>query len=578
MFHHANSGARNVTHRWIQAKCDHTAHDHPFVDTETGLVIDPETGEVLGHSDFLDALTPDQVESLACQHTCPNAQSLQEVANRLIADAWDYLQIPDVQHWAMDSYVLQTHYRARSWGKLVDIDPDHLPEDHPYRERTIKAGLRSSGKPAGGKAVKPDHWAVARALREEWERRQESSSEDSPAPKSRRPPAVGPTMPGAFTRFDSTFPQIGPDLRARHTVDAGATNGFVGAGRSRRSSIANGRDKHTLVACDFLPDGTPIPPFLRSFAVTTAGGAKAASALTAFTRAQESGAEVRTVRLDRIYTVETAEALARPAAAAGVDLIIDLKGDQRRPRPWQPGVIFVDGFFFTSGIPEALLELPRWPMSCSREVRQAHHQAFDERAAFAFQKNRTLPSGTIQFRGPCYVSEAKRDRFGRLISYRTDRVTARCPNHPDFRALPRHLPKTSCTPESDCICGRTFTVDPEALPNTYEPLLWGTTKWSAVYHRRNLVESFNSVEQYHRRVDAHTIQVRDKKWDLMHLFVALGTMFVMFYNWMARLGAPRDATVDPLDPEVVRACLARVTTPTPPGRAPAQRRSARATE
>lgn len=487
----------------------------------------------------------------------PHVRSVEDVANDLLGRLWTYLGIPESPDWALDSYVIPTHYRARSWGSMLDLDPESLPDQDPMRERTVATTATTRRKPQGGDTPRAAHWDAAERLRAEWLLHETADGRRDPA--SRKPLPVGPTMPGPFTRTDPDYPMVGPDLRARHTADPGAANGYVGAGRSRRAEIVNGRDKHALAACGILPDGSPIPPFARSFATAPAGNDKVQPALSAIIRAQRSGATVTTVRLDRIYTVSAAEALQNPARRLGVQLIKDLKQDQRRVRPVRPGVLLIDGFFFTAGTPTALYDIPRWAVNTPATERNALTWRFDQRAAYAFQRSQVLPSGAIQFRGPCYVSQATRDARERLDEYRSDRVTARCPNHPDFLSLPRHLPLTTCTKGVPCMCSRTFSIHPDDLPNNYEELIWGTSAWAEDYYRRNLVESFNAVDQYHLGLRRHSIRVQAARWDLMHMFHALAGLFLAFRNWMIRLGAPPDC--DPLLPDVIGACLARTMQP-----------------
>jgi predicted Co/Zn/Cd cation transporter (cation efflux family) len=99
------------------------------------------------------------------------------------------------------------------------------------------------------------------------------------------------------------------------------------------------------------------------------------------------------------------------------------------------------------------------------------------------------------------------------------------------------------------------------LPSSYEPLHYGTSKWAKAKGNRNVVESYNSVEQFHRRVHKHSIRVRAHKWDFMHALLNAAIFIKTFYNWLIRLGAWAIEDYHPLDMPVVRKCMQLVSTP-----------------
>ena len=138
-----------------------------------------------------------------------------------------------------------------------------------------------------------------------------------------------------------------------------------------------------------------------------------------------------------------------------------------------------------------------------------------------------------------------------------------CINSPYIHLLPRTIPATTCTKGQPCGCSKTITIKPDEIPNSCEPLLWGTTKWASEYHRRNLSEAAFSVEQHHYGLGRHSIRVRAHKWDLAFAIVNLATFIRQFHSLVMRLGAH---ALDPgyhsaLDPDVFTLALERVLTP-----------------
>lgn len=142
-------------------------------------------------------------------------------------------------------------------------------------------------------------------------------------------------------------------------------------------------------------------------------------------------------------------------------------------------------------------------------------------------------------------------------------VKVQCPNSMYRTIVSSSLPVTSCKPGEPCGCSLSLTVPATDLPSSYEPLLWGTSAWSARYFRRNLVESYNSVEEYHCSIDKHSIRVRGDKWELVHLFLVLNVWYRLLRSWLYREGAH---ALDPDDyphgapnhPEVIAAVIARL--------------------
>jgi hypothetical protein len=499
-----------------------------------------------------------------------------DLGNKLLADLWDYLGIPDPQVYALDSYVIRTHYATRSYGGTANIDPLNMPESERDQADTVpddgtKAPKRVAASPKTGrkkkswksKATTAQQRQAMTDLREGWQ------PEPNPDPRSRKYPDPGPTAPGSFTRIDPAFPFIGPEGRLLSTHDTGAANTFQGAGSSRRSGIVDGRDKHALVASGFLPDGTPFPPFVRAFTCAMGGSSKAKAGITTWETAIRFGAKPIEITSDRGYEDTDLAPFMANARSHGIAIVHDLNSYQRICVPAAPGVDFIDGYYFTAGMPAGLDALP-WPSyDVTKDERDAALQRFDHRSAFSFRPMTEWKDGKQRLRGPACPTHVDKNAAG--VPVAAHGMTVRCVNAKYFHLSARHLPQTACAKGTPCACSSTFTIYEASLPSSYEPLLFGTTTWYRRYGRRNLGESFNSQEQYHFRLNKHSIRVKAERWDLAHAFISAGLFILAFFRWMQRLGAWSldDEHFDTFDPDVIESCLHVVGIPpkphSPPG-------------
>jgi len=522
-----------------------TAHDHRFVLDHD--VWSPD-GEWICST---DSLTETERAETSCTSTCPHSTDAERLGNRLLGRLWEFTGIPDSDRWAVDSMVAETHFATRSHGAAADINPNYLPDSEKHRVR----GKRRSRKPPGGRTVANATQKAALSLA--------ASFRPPPShPCSRRPPLAGPLAPGAFTRISPEFPQIAPDGRLLHTKDPGARNAFRGSGNSRPSEIVNGRDHHALVSSGRFPDGTPMPPFTRAYRATPGGDIKHAALLVLLTHAEETGVTPSIFTADRIYTISTPQDLHQPLAKRGWTLVRDLKKDQRPNRQWFAGVHYFDGWWFTSGTPTGLRDIPQPDRNATSEELTASQSQFDHRSAFAFRSNGTTSAGNLRLRGPAIPDAITRDpETGDVTAVRGVRV--RCRNSPYFSLLPRTIPATTCKQDEPCGCSTTLTINTKKIPSSCEPLLWGTTRWTKEYGRRSLSESAFSQSQFHSGFDRHSIRVRAAKWDLAFAVVQLALFVQQFHSFVMRLGAH---SLDPgyhsaLDPEVFIPAMSRVLTP-----------------
>lgn len=533
--------------------------DHPVFDSDSGLVYDAETGEVVADARLIDN---DAVAcATACRATCPARRNLEEVMNRLIGEMWRALRLPMPDDIGMDSYVVGTHFGARSWGGYVDIDPDHVPEsDKPARARLEPEKKAKSGSNSRKRQRDRASGATAAQYRSALRQRAAWETPDPRPAKSRRPEPIGPTAVGDFGRIDEAFPQIGPTGRIHHTIDPYSATGYRGAGRSRHSGFANGRDFHGVAATGTFPDGTPCPSLLLGYATCAAGGQKPEPTLDALRRARHNGIPVGTnLTLDRAYTSGQREAFEAQAEALGFRTIKSLTDSQRAMTVVSPHVVMIDGTYFTVGLPDDMMQLPAVGRKDNRQERDQKTLAFDKRLAFAFQVHHE-DGMTIRFRGPCTVSEPVRDQFGRLTSWRKGRLTARCVNHPDFAQMPVALPKTTCTSGVPCGCSSTFTVPKADLPAAYMPVAFMATKWHTLYGPRSLTETQHSNAMLHNGEGRHHYRVTGPKWDVMHGLWKVGVLLSDIHHLLMRMGVAPQHT---LDPEAIRQVTDALAVPHP---------------
>lgn len=527
-------------------------HNHLFVLDDEVWTPDGE------HAGLLADVPEDRRDALDCTDTCPLGISMQQLGNRMLTAFWTYTGLPDSDSYAIDSSVVETHFAAKSYGSVADIAKDYVAEEDKDKVGSFRDGqMTKIQKTKGGPITKQTREHVD-TLRQEW------VTQPKPArdPRSRTPAPVGPVVYGDFHRDNPNFPQIGADGRLVHTKDPGARATYRGAGSSRPSQITNGRDQHSLVPSGLLPDGSPFPPFNRAYNATAGGHDKADSIITLLRQAVDLGVEPGTVTADRIYTYMPAEKFARIADYECWTLVRDLKEIQRKPQQWAAGINYEDGWWVTSGMPPGLSGLPRWPMVSTKEVRTQHHEAFDKRRPFTFRIHSRLADGGFRLRGPAIPDQVTVDEVtGQATSVRGVRV--RCPNSPYFHLIPRTVPQTTCTKGQPCGCSKTLTVHAHEIPNSCEPLIWGTTAWAREYARRNLSEASFSLDEYHYGRTKDSIRVRAHKWDFAFAMLTLANFIRTFHSWVMRLGAH---ALDPgyysaLDPAVFTVAVARVLTP-----------------
>lgn len=522
---------RHITDRQVDYLFTRMATAFPHIPPDPTVVV----GDMVVNVETGEMVAPEERPAAEVVAETP---SVERVGNRLLAALWDFVGLPPADEWALDSYVAETHYGARSYGGFRDIDPAWVAND----DRPRANGTRADALAYHAAWADVEHPARDR--------------------QSRRPAPVGPEVPGDFTRVRPGFPQAGPDGRLRHTVDAGAGTAYSGAGRYRSSAFLNGRDKHTIVAAGFLPNGDPYPPLLRTYTAVLGGESRVDAGLLAFAYGNTNGigAGQRHSGLDRIYTA--ADEFEKESRRLGWTLTKSLTEHQQTVLPWATGVILVDGFWYSDGLPDRLRELPARPRNVTADVLAALEAKYDKRIPFAYRHHGVdKTTGNLRLRGPAVPKRITRNASGEVV--RVTGMSVACPNSPYYHLAPADLPLTACHPDRVCGCSKTITIKVADIPSSYEPTLWGSSRWARRYGRRNLVESFNAVEKHHYKFTKHSIRVRAHKWDLAHLFLTIAVWVQQVRRWLLRQGAytvdPGDVPGGALNPNVVTAVIGRVT-------------------
>lgn len=253
------------------------------------------------------------------------------------------------------------------------------------------------------------------------------------------------------------------------TTFFGARNGFRGAGASRRSEIANGRDKHALVTSGRFPDGSTCPPLLAAYTLRPGGSDKHDAAITTIDLATRNGITLNTISADRGYPANT---FGHAARLRGIEPSFDQLEHQHRTRIFSNNILEIDGGFFTDGTPTPLRKLDRFTRNMPTSQRGALTKKYDQRTAFAYRRNGTTNSGAYRFRGPAIPDRITTNTLG--ITTTATGMRVNCPNSPYTNLAGPTIPTTDCTPGQPCGCSLTFTIKEHDYPphtnnNTTEP-------------------------------------------------------------------------------------------------------------
>ena len=528
----------------------HTDHDHPDVNVITGEVFD-------------------------CDPGCPSRFDVNTLNDALADAAWEVLELPDCDTWAVDSTLLESHYRRFGRGTAADVDFDsveartaahaagqtdafqvtaayvHVPEGErvkPWSEPddTVTGQARRGAAEdiadnrrrnrskkitaGGGKALSRQQ-ARTRAT-EEYQRWADANPTPKPRKGTRKDPRTvpaGPTATGDVRSYHPAFPAIGPDGRMVPTKSPWARDGFQSGVNNSPKQILAGGDLHVLTASGHAPDGRPLPPFARRFRFMPAGENKGRPVVDAVLGAITDGVTVTDLQADRGMTILDPENFARPLHHAHVNVHKDLHPMQRGLQGWHHGALMLDGWFFSGAMPEHQWELPGTTMNSTRTEREAVHRAHDKR---------------LREWGYLSLGPAQADGSQRLQGP-ARHLVKRCPNYgPSWRLSPSKYDETGCTPGEDCGCGRTITVTADLQERMRQPHVWMTTPWAAAYYRRNLVESYNSWVEYHRNLRRGALRVVTLGRSRSYLGLWLvGSLIAQARNWRQAEKQPQPAVL-----------------------------------
>lgn len=172
-----------------------------------------------------------------------------------------------------------------------------------------------------------------------------------------------------------------------------------------------------------------------------------------------------------------------------------------RPGP-RPGIIVVDGGYFSDALPESLRDLDLYRPGMTAHEKLDLASQYDARARYAFTPmGAPTANGRLRLRGPAI----------------TGRV--RCRNYPASMRLARTAdhPTTAC--QTTCGCGRTATISLDEWSRLWQWPLYGTTAWLVSYDRRVAVESTNAELKSNRfRLARGSVKV----WGLARTSVLVG--------------------------------------------------------
>lgn len=118
---------RQVAHLFgeIAAAFNNQKHDHAVIQGEFVLAAGG-TGEIL--SEVCDVDKDDLVD-YKCHPQCRAYMTMERMGNILLAALHRHLGIPESDRYALDSYLLPTHFATLSWGAKADIDPAWVSDE-----------------------------------------------------------------------------------------------------------------------------------------------------------------------------------------------------------------------------------------------------------------------------------------------------------------------------------------------------------------------------------------------------------------------------------------------------------------
>lgn len=530
----------------------HADHDHPDADVLTGEVLD-------------------------CDPGCPARFDLDALNDALADAAWEVLDLPDCDSYAVDSTLVESHYRRYGRGTAVDVDVDF--DSVEARTAALAAGQTDAFRVPSAQLKVPDDarvepWSApddtltsrarraattndavnrrmnrsrkvaaaggkvlsAREAREKGIKAHREWAKANPLPRPRkgtrndpRTMPAGPTVTGDVRSYHPDFPALGPDGRTVPTQSPWVRDGYHSGTNNDPKGIKAGGDLHVLTTSGFAPDGKPLPPFARRHRFMPAGENKGQPVVDAVLKTLGAGVTVNEMQADRGMTILDPENFARPLRQAGVAVHKDLHPQQRRMQGWHNGALMLDGWFFSAAMPKHLWTLAAPERNASKAEREAVYQEHDKR----LKEWGYLSLGPVQADGRQRLQGPAR------------RLVKRCPNYgPSWRLNPSKYDDTGCTPGDECGCGRTVTVTGDLQERMRQPHVRMTTPWGRAYHRRNLVESYNSWNKFHRDLRRGSLRVVTLHRTRAYLGLWLvGNLIAQPRNWRQGENQPQPAVL-----------------------------------
>ncbi|KXF50720.1 hypothetical protein AXA44_18255 [Rhodococcus sp. SC4] len=298
---------------------------------------------------------------------------------------------------------------------------------------------------------------------------------DSPPPPDHPLAPPDPNHPHARRRgHHLPDAPVGADGRYIYTIDIDARMGWRSP-EFEETMFFCGFDLHVVTDVVSAPGQLPVVHVARSMNLSPAGSNKGLSGLPAVEALGDRIGKPRHLIADRAYNFVTDDKFAIPVWRLGYTTIYDLHPNQRGTHPGPDGTptIWIDGTLYSASLPAGLEDLDPIDVDMMDEVRARVERRHQARQAYAFVPHGARqPDGARRYRGPA-VSPAR----------------VRCPNNPISMRAPQSVPTTSCTPGTECGCGRTRTLSDTDYPDMRMPFQHGTLAWEASYHRRVGIES-----------------------------------------------------------------------------------------
>lgn len=239
-----------------------------------------------------------------------------------------------------------------------------------------------------------------------------------------------------------------------------------------------------------------------------------------------SGIEVDLVLADRGFSQST-ELFLEELRNIGLPLVYDLKSTQQGYQGMVNGLLQIDGWLFLPSLPKKYWHLKRPAVTATDAEKAEYLHLVDSRADWALRVKQTLPGDPngarkLQLYSPVTKGSSPKG-FG-----------IRCPSCPKSMANPNpklKLCRQGCKPGQGCAT-KTIIWGAAQAPDTYQPLVFGTTPWVTAYGPRTGVERWFSRLKGGKNVDfVMALRVRGiVKTTLMTVLAAVATNLRLRYS------------------------------------------------